>query len=123
VKRTPLTRRTRLARTPITKRGKRGRRFKLSERNMAFREWIRGLRCVACPETATNHPERMDAHHVKTRGAGGRDEGNLAPLCWMHHNELHGIGRDSFAEKFGVDLSAVAARLWTQYQAHHGEDA
>jgi len=35
----------------------------------------------------------VDAHHVKTRGAGGSDIiENLMPLCRAHHSEIHAKG-------------------------------
>lgn len=34
--------------------------------------------------------------------------------CLDHHSELHLGGGRSFEVRYGVDLSAIAARLWTE---------
>lgn len=42
-----------------------------------------------------------DAHHWKTRGSGGTDAlNNLAPLCRVHHVEVHQIGVKTFFRKY-----------------------
>jgi hypothetical protein len=132
MKRTPMPgRRSRMKRSRIASRGTRGRRFKMSEPNEKYREYVRREKCVVAGRANEAKPGAfnpvcwyaIEAHHVTTRGAGGRDEANLAPLCLHHHHEIHAIGRRTFAKRYGVDLASVAARLWTQYQAHHGEDA
>jgi hypothetical protein len=116
VKRTPLARRTRLARTPIKKRG-RGHRYAISGvPDMNYREWIRMQPCLVnkglpCRVNGLRHP-----HHVKTRGAGGKDAQNLVPLCVVHHQELHDTGRTSFETKYGLDLRVHAERLWAHHQ-------
>jgi hypothetical protein len=111
VKRTPLTRRTRLARTPITKRGKRGRRFKLSEPNLPYRAWIRSFPC-SVPDCGA---WPIEAHHVTTRGAGGRDEGELIPLCKSHHDTWHTQGRLTFQRRYGINARTIATEVWARY--------
>lgn len=40
-------------------------------------------------------------HHVKSRGAGGKDDAfNLMPLSAYHYNEIHVGGTKKFAEKY-----------------------
>ena len=54
--------------------------------------------CLAC---FINYSEENCLHHVKTRGAGGCDsEFNLMPLCQTHHNEVHYIGLNKFADYY-----------------------
>ena len=118
MKRTPLTRRT-----PIRKRNPKrgGHRFpKLV--NEAFREYVRGLECCVWTSRSKvcfclcwyvdgkSHPD-----HYRTRGAAGADEGNLTPLCATHHDERHLIGVRSFQRKYGLDLKAIAADIWSRY--------
>lgn len=58
----------------------------------------------------------IDPHHVRTRGAGGRDKSNLVPLCRKHHTELHTIGRYTFEDKYKLgDLQMRAERLYETY--------
>lgn len=53
------------------------------------------LWCIACGEPS---PE---AHHVKTRGAGGDDVAkNLIPVCRRHHNMFHSKGAKYMRERF-----------------------
>ena len=66
-------------------------------------EYIRTLPCVAC-----HLPGPSDPHHVKSRGAGGKAENNLIPLCRVHHTEIHQQGVKTFAKKWGLDLKAKA---------------
>lgn len=58
-------------------------------------DFIRGLNCSVCLIVG------VDPHHVKTRGAGGKDTlDNLMPLCREHHTEIHKIGKKTFFKKY-----------------------
>ena len=84
----------------------------------AYRAWIREQPCCVplCVETVIRRAvgtwHGSEAAHVRSRGAGGADDGNLLPLCHTHHCEQHRIGIKSFAAKHGVDLRALAADYW-----------
>lgn len=54
----------------------------------------------------------VHAHHVRSVGAGG-SECDLVPLCAIHHQELHNVGKSTFLRKYGVDLEKLARRLWS----------
>lgn len=69
---------------------------------------IRQLPCAIGGEFCETH---VHAHHVRSVGAGGTEK-DLVPLCAVHHQELHTIGRWTFLKKYGVDLRALAERLW-----------
>ena len=45
-------------------------------------------------------PKRAyQAHHIRTRGAGGDDDPeNLLALCDMHHKEIHYQGNETFMQ-------------------------
>lgn len=84
-------------------------------------ELCRTLACVVCwrPHDSPvrsiawfdrRRPNRSDPHHIVSRGAGGTDR-DCVPLCRHHHDEIHRIGRDTFQERHGVDLRAVADAL------------
>lgn len=53
--------------------------------------------------------------HVKSRGAGGPDFGNVVSLCLAHHYEEHTIGRKSFEARYGLDLKTAAANIASQW--------
>lgn len=57
-----------------------------------------------------------EACHVKTRGAGGADKGNLVSMCKGHHREQHIVGIESFQRVHGVDLREIAGALWARYE-------
>ena len=60
--------------------------------------WIQHKWCEVCGADTTEPP-----HHIKTRGAGGQDnQENLIELCREHHIEVHKIGRETFAKKYGI---------------------
>ena len=81
-------------------------------------DWVRGRPCLcAFAEVGPNCFGGTVGHHVKTVGAGGKDERNLVALCVVHHTEVHGIGRRTFEDKYGVDLDIEADNLWCKWRA------
>lgn len=60
--------------------------------------------------------------HTKTRGAGGK-RWDLVPLSPLLHSEQHTMGIESFQAKYGVDLPALARRLWRLSPASALEEA
>lgn len=77
-------------------------------------EWIRKMPCVMRLHQGCS--SRVEAIHVRSRGAGGKAE-SLLPMCNYHHGQLHVMGRRTF-EAFHVrDLGRAAEkyeRLWRQ---------
>ena len=59
---------------------------------------------------------RMHAHHCREGANGGMgkkpDDSTAVPLCDLAHAEIHNTGWKSFEKKYGVDLSALAGKLW-----------
>lgn len=93
-------------------------------RDDAFRAYIRSLPCLLadrdpceCGKFIHVGSRRMvtEACHVRTRRLAG-DERNLVPLCHSHHLEQHRIGIKTFAATYALDLKAIAAELWDEYQ-------
>jgi hypothetical protein len=112
VKRTPLKRGKppqRKTRVKARNAKRKGHRFP-KRRQPACLEWVREMPCCNCGWPGPSHP-----HHVKTRGAGGPDVGNLVPLCPFCHSELHTMGRRSFALMYEIDLAAIARNLGERY--------
>lgn len=86
------------------------------------------LGCLVCGQAAT-------VHHVTARadapGRFGRTDRRVVPLCPMHHQKVHdpkasdpvsveGLGHQGFFTKFGIDLWAVAERLWEETKCGRG---
>jgi hypothetical protein len=83
----------------------------------AYLAWIRRLPCVV-----SNHEceGTVEAAHVKSKGAGGCDEGNTLPLCAGHHYIQHTIGIRSFAVRYEKNLELIAANLLLEYERECG---
>jgi hypothetical protein len=118
VKRTPLVRKTTLARGKGLRRVGRLRPHNRKRREKAFArnfgdeaEAVRTLPCLCRgrgPFVRRFGP--VTAAHVKSRGAsGGRFD--LVPLCQAHHDEQHAVGVETFAASYGLDLRAAADRV------------
>jgi Protein of unknown function (DUF968) len=74
--------------------------------------WVRSLPC----SVPGCRGEMVQAHHVR-KGAGvGMKPADryAAPVCIEHHTEGHTGGWRTFEARYGVDLSAIAARLWVE---------
>lgn len=103
MKRTPLIRRTPLAKVNNK------RKRKLYAKNFGdYADLIRQMPCVVCG--------RFDCepHHVKSRGAGG-DKSSLVPLDRRCHIMFHAMGKESFERRFMIDLESEAALLWHEF--------
>ena len=90
-----------------------GTNFKKIKRvaNFPFRRHVREMCCLCCNVIG------VDPHHVRSRGAGGRDEANLVPLCRLHHTELHQIGRLTFEDKYKLgDLQMRAEKIYERWE-------
>ncbi len=72
--------------------------------------WIRTLPCAGCGGTRN----RIEAHHQKTRGAGGWSK-HLVPLCTDCHREWHQHGKLRFDKKHECDLEVVMKTLDSQW--------
>jgi hypothetical protein len=137
-RRKPAKKRKPLKRSPVT-RGKTVKRF-AARRNDVYREWIRTLPCTLlgrkrsmfvsfpqgdCIEYVGEHHrcapgDVIDPAHVKSRGAGADDVGQIVPLCHTEHSRQHQHGIKSWArEWFGFDglenLKAEAEKLAAEY--------
>ena len=62
---------------------------------------------------------RVDGHHLRTIGAGGKDYGNEVPLCLFAHAEVHTSGRTRFEAKYGIDLGNIAEYLRVTWDTMH----
>ncbi len=86
--------------------------FKIkNEINDRLREWIRQQPCLICQKAPS------DPHHVKSRGSGGIDKGNLIPLCREHHSKIHNVGRLSFENIYKLKLEDYARRYQRKFDS------
>jgi hypothetical protein len=117
-----------LTRSPMKSRGPRtqksgGHLFPegVSEPRRAF---VRALPCLlggpwrarlACDKQGRFFEHRcfgkVQACHLKSRGSGGKDAGNLWPGCAGAHEEQHRIGTRRFEERWSEDLAAVCEHV------------
>lgn len=77
-----------------------------------FLNEVRKLPCLACSKHGPS-----EAHHVKSRGAGGRDDYfNVIPLCNQHHtagkDSWHTLGAISFIHRFPWVMSYLVQLGW-----------
>lgn len=96
------------------------RRTPLQEAHFAR---VAAIGCLVCGEPAT-------LHHVTASIHGGRlarSEERVVPLAPRYHLIQHGpresveaLGHGGFYEAHGIDLLAVAERLWAETVALHG---
>lgn len=72
----------------------RTRRARLREEQFgAQAELCRTLPCLVCDRAPeANASGQSDPAHVVSRGAGGKDRGNVVPLCRKHHMRQHAVG-------------------------------
>ncbi len=134
--------RNRLVRVSVLKRSpppkSRGKSRFPKCRNPEYAAWLRGLPCLLTNRLQravciSRDPGSWDATflhqcdgpvvvaHIQSRGAGGQDVGNTAPLCDGMHKRSHQIGIRSWAVEWfpgGLDeLKRIAAETYpAQYQ-------
>ena len=99
-----------MKRTAPIRRNRHGSRFKNYKPLPDYRAFILSRPCTIRGCTIRGPMARITVAHVKTRGAGGQDKGNIIPLCLAHHQYQHTIGIKSFQEEYHIDLYARAER-------------
>ncbi|MBC7340617.1 MAG: HNH endonuclease [Firmicutes bacterium] len=63
-----------------------------------------------------------EAHHIRTRGAGGSDDPeNVMWLCRRHHREIHSMGRDAFFTQYLGRLRGERIRYWWRLRRGEAE--
>jgi hypothetical protein len=73
----------------------------------------RSLPCCICFGSPS------DPHHVRSRGAGGKDE-DTVPLCRLHHTEVHQKGAVTFWRSYGMDPQRILE--WVRAQVTPATD-
>lgn len=76
--------------------------------------WVRQFTCTLWSRGECEG--RIEAAHVRLGAHAGMGQkpgdDRAVSLCAKHHREAHDHGEATFQAKYGVDLAAVAARLW-----------
>lgn len=94
-------------------------------RDPAYRAWIASLPCALVGHGLGQFCQGpVEATHIRSRGAGGDDLGNLIPLCHAAHQEQHQKGIKWFAEEYFYhpqgsldELRRIAAEVYpAQYE-------
>jgi hypothetical protein len=86
------------------------------ERDREHLKFVASQPCLVCGRAPS------DAHHIRfaEQGAMGRKVGDkyTAPVCRLHHRELHRRGNErAWWQKQGIDPLAAAATLWARTHA------
>jgi len=68
-------------------------------------DYCRRQRCCCCYADPPSDP-----HHVRSRGAGGKDD-ECVPLCRECHSMLHAHGRSALEAKYSIDLDSEKRRM------------
>lgn len=106
-RKTPLQRYTPLERhTPLKPVNHARRKRRRKECFGPQAKLARTLPCCVCKRRPPSDPA-----HVRSRGAGGKDRGNVIPLCRTCHDRQGSMGIKSFQEWAAVDFWEVAASL------------
>jgi len=74
-------------------------------------EWIKKLRCCV------NGKPDPDPHHVNDKSGGSAkfNDRRAIPLNHPLHVELHNIGAETFAARYGLDYEAIIEELNRRY--------
>ena len=67
---------------------------------------------------------RMEGHHVKRVGSGGKDAGNEVRVCPLAHDTIEATAPSVLVRRYdGVDLEAEALALYVSSPFYHEEAA
>lgn len=76
----------------------------------SLRKKIQSQRCIACQPWIN---QKVDACHVRSKGAGGPDEEfNLVPQCREHHILQHKIGWGAYLKRHPKAWAHLQSMGW-----------
>lgn len=83
-------------------------------RDKTYLEWIKRQPCCVC-----NSRLPSDPHHVPEDGNSAKgmkcSDYRALPMCHLHHQEYHLIGKKTFAIKYNIDYNSVITELNERY--------
>jgi hypothetical protein len=91
----------------------------LRNKNREFLDWIARQPCCTCGSNGVEHNGEylVTPSHVRSRGAGGGDEGNVVPHCMECHHKLGKWGPLLFRQVMRIDLHRVAKEMWEKWES------
>ena len=104
--------------TPLRSRGR--SRFP-KRRDPGYLARIRGMPCTILTHSTGTCSGITEPAHVRIRGAGGDDVGNVIPLCQRHHRIQHDAGIQTFQLMYNIDMAEIARELAGRLTAVEGE--
>lgn len=93
-------------------------------RDPEYRRWCSREFCAVGyavgSETCSPFVQRCDPAHTVNNGMRSKGpDSSCVPLCRKHHLEYDNW-REGFEKKYGVDMKAIAAEKYAQYQNEMG---
>jgi hypothetical protein len=90
-------------------------------RDEAYKKWIIRLPCAATEGFGYDQNTSSvcnDPHHINDKSGGSAkfNDHRLIPLTHVLHVELHAIGQETFAEKYGLDYEVLIAAYRKLYK-------
>jgi hypothetical protein len=83
------------------------------ERSDQHLRFVRGHVCVAFESGECQG--KIHAHHIRSAATAGTgikpSDFDAVPLCEVHHRSIHDHGSKTFAERYKVDLTAIAEKF------------
>jgi len=129
MKRTPLSRHAQLQRRTWIKAMNRERKAKRRAEGLVYgpyHRWVADESNAPCAlrQGSGGHAcgffpyrARMEGHHLKKVGSGGKDAANEVRVCAFAHDLLEDHPGTMWAKtEHGVDLIGIALDLWARYQ-------
>ncbi len=81
------------------------------------RAFVEGLPCIASRGVRCRGPSNN--HHIKNGGMGRKsDYTDIVPLCFDHHQEVHGRGQETFSKRHRIYWREWAETTESQWQHH-----
>lgn len=81
-------------------------------RSEPYKKFIRSMPCLICGRQAIHHHEPLNGHGI---GLKGPDD-EAIPLCVVHHNQRHALGRDTFYSINGKDWRYEVKRYQAMFK-------
>lgn len=102
-------------------------------RDQGFMKWLKTEPCVAClvliqrGAGITCYGHSDPCHTVGNGRSSKGPDSSCIPLGRYHHDEMDGrlntkiVTKEQFAEKYGLDLAAIAAEHYARYKQEQGK--
>lgn len=76
--------------------------------------WVKLQPCIVATSQCIGG---IEGHHIKTLGTGIKAGYRfVVPLCFGHHRRLHVMGRETFEDRYDIDLELSADRTHSRWE-------